>query len=166
MEQAGDSGERHPLDLGWRDASSCWSPASALIAPRSAAADCPGAEAFIESADQQTVGILNAKDTDDARRLQQMADLMFEVADLSLIARLVLGRHWRSASEAQRTAYLDAFRIYALDSLAYRFARLGGGVDFKPTRPLRRRRPTTPRSEPRRGCPDSTGSGAHRLAHA
>ena len=46
---------------------------------------------------------------------------------MPLIARLVLGRHWRSASEAQRTAYLDAFRIYALDSLAYRFAKLGGG---------------------------------------
>ena len=50
---------------------------------------------------------------------------------MPLIARLVLGRHWRAASEPQRTAYLDAFRVYALDSLAYRFARLGGGVGFQ-----------------------------------
>jgi phospholipid transport system substrate-binding protein len=105
--------------------------ASTLIGARSARADCPGAEAFIESAGEQTVAILNAKDSDDAHRLQEMADLMFEVADLSLIARLVLGRHWRSATQAQRAAYLDAFRLYALDSLAYRFAQLGRGVSFK-----------------------------------
>ena len=107
--------------------------AAALLAPGSVAADCPGAEAFIESAGERTVAILNAKDVDDARRLQQMADLMFEVADLPLIARLVLGRHWRGASEAQRAAYLDAFRSYALDSLAARFARLGSGVSLKLT---------------------------------
>ena len=53
---------------------------------------------------------------------------------MPLIARLVLGRHWRSATEAQRTAYLDAFRVYALDSLAYRFAQLGGGVELRAAR--------------------------------
>ena len=36
---------------------------------------------------------------------------------MPLIARLVLGRHWNAASDAQRTAYLDAFRVYAVDSL-------------------------------------------------
>lgn len=105
--------------------------AGALLAPGSAAADCAGAQAFIESAAQRTIAILNAKDGDAADRLRQMADLMFEVADLSLIARLVLGRHWRTASEAQRAAYLDAFHTYALDSLSSRFARLGDGVSFK-----------------------------------
>ena len=105
--------------------------AGALLAPGSAVADCAGAQAFIESAAQRTIAILNAKDGDAADRLRQVADLMFEVADLSLIARLVLGRHWRTASEAQRAAYLDAFHTYALDSLSSRFARLGGGVSFK-----------------------------------
>lgn len=125
-------GERSPVspDLG-RRALVLMAASALIVAAGSARADCPGAEAFIESAGQRTVAILNASDSDDARRLQQMADLMFEVADLSLIARLVLGRHWRSATEAQRAAYLDAFRVYALDSLAYRFARLGGGVSFK-----------------------------------
>ncbi len=60
-----------------------------------------------------------------------MNELLFQLADVPLIARLVLGRHWRAASEPQRTAYLDAFRVYAVDSLAYRFARLGGGVSYR-----------------------------------
>lgn len=98
---------------------------------RAARADCPGAEAFIAQAADRTLGVLNAPGTDDARRLAGMNQLLFELADLPLIARLVLGRHWRSASEAQRQAYLDAFRTYALDSLARRFARLGGGVGYR-----------------------------------
>jgi phospholipid transport system substrate-binding protein len=98
---------------------------------RPARADCPGAEAFIADAADRTLAILNAPDADDAQRLAGMNRLLFELADLPLIARLVLGRHWRTASEQQRAAYLDAFRAYAVDSLAHRFARLGGGVSYR-----------------------------------
>ncbi|HZA66620.1 MAG TPA: ABC transporter substrate-binding protein, partial [Geminicoccaceae bacterium] len=38
--------------------------------------------------------------------------------DLDLVARLILGRHWRSASDAQRQEYLELFRDYALANLA------------------------------------------------
>ena len=93
-------------------------------------ADCAGAEAFVQDAADRSLAVLNAPGADDAQRLAGMSELLFEVADVPLIARLVLGRHWRAASEAQRSAYLDAFRVYALDSLAYRFASLGGGVGF------------------------------------
>jgi phospholipid transport system substrate-binding protein len=109
--------------------------AALAVAPAACAAparaDCPGAEAFIKDAADRTLGILNAPGTDDAQRLAGMNQLLFELADVPLIARLVLGRHWRAASEPQRAAYLAAFRIYALDSLAHRFARLGGGVAYR-----------------------------------
>lgn len=131
MEQGRQMRERAPIRADLARRALVLLAAGALLAPGSAAADCAGAQAFIESAAQRTIAILNAKDGDAADRLRQMADLMFEVADLSLIARLVLGRHWRTASEAQRAAYLDAFHTYALDSLSSRFARLGDGVSFK-----------------------------------
>ena len=131
MEQGRQMRERAPIRPDLARRALVLLAAGALLAPGSAVADCAGAQAFIESAAQRTIAILNAKDGDAADRLRQMADLMFEVADLSLIARLVLGRHWRTASEAQRAAYLDAFHTYALDSLSSRFARLGGGVSFK-----------------------------------
>ncbi len=100
-------------------------------AAKPARADCAGAEAFITRAADRTLAILNAPGADDAERLDGMNRLLFELADVPLIARLVLGRHWRTASEQQRAAYLDAFRVYAVDSLAYRFARLGGGVSYR-----------------------------------
>ncbi len=95
-----------------------------------ALADCDGARDFIRAAAERAVAVLNASGATEAQRVQGMNTLLFEVADLPLIARLVLGRNWNSASPAQRTAYLDAFRVYALDSLAARFAKLDGGVRF------------------------------------
>ena len=98
---------------------------------RPASADCSGARDFVQDAADRTLSVLNSPGADDSQRLGGMNRLLFELADVPLIARLVLGRHWRTASEPQRAAYLDAFRIYALDSLAFRFARLGGGVGFQ-----------------------------------
>ena len=103
----------------------------AAMAGRPTAAECHGAVAFVQEAADRTLAVLNAPGADDAQRLAGMNGLLFELADVPLIARLVLGRHWRAASERQRNAYLEAFRIYALDSLAFRFARLGGGVGFE-----------------------------------
>lgn len=102
-----------------------------LAAGPAARADCPGSEAFVQDAADHSIAILNAPGATDAQRLEGMSKLLFKVADVPLIARIVLGKHWRSATEQQRSAYLDAFRVYALDSLAYRFARLGGEVGFK-----------------------------------
>ena len=103
---------------------------ASLAAARPALADCDGARAFVRGAGDRAVAVLNTAGASAADRLAGMTKLLFDVADVPLIARLVLGRHWRSASEAQRTAYVAAFRTYAVDSLAYRFANLGGGVSF------------------------------------
>jgi phospholipid transport system substrate-binding protein len=50
--------------------------------------------------------------------------------DLELIARLILGRHWRAASEAQQTEYLELFRAFALDNLASKL-QVYDGQDFE-----------------------------------
>jgi phospholipid transport system substrate-binding protein len=101
------------------------------LAGRPAAADCDGARDFVRTAGERAVAVLNTTGANEADRIAGMTDLLFEYADVPLIARLVLGRHWRSANEAQRSAYLAAFRTYAIDSLAARFAKLGGGVSFR-----------------------------------
>ena len=41
-----------------------------------------------------------------------------EPIDLDLVARLILGRHWRTADDGQRQQYLELFREYALANLA------------------------------------------------
>ena len=104
--------------------------AGVMLMCAQARADCDGARAFVTSAGERAVAILNAPGAAEADRIHGMTALLFDVADVPLIARLVLGRHWNAASDAQRTAYLDAFKVYAVDSLAARFANLDGGVKF------------------------------------
>jgi phospholipid transport system substrate-binding protein len=52
------------------------------------------------------------------RKLDRLVTLLEGPIDLDLVARLILGRHWRAASEEQRQEYLELFRAFALDSLA------------------------------------------------
>jgi phospholipid transport system substrate-binding protein len=42
------------------------------------------------------------------------------------VARLILGRHWRTASAAQQAEYLELFRAFALHTLASRLDVYGG----------------------------------------
>ena len=60
-----------------------------------------------------------------ARRLEQLLD---RSTDIAVVGRLVLGRHWRTASAEQRKAYLQLFREYVLAGLT---RRLGAAKEIK-----------------------------------
>ena len=88
--------------------------------PRAARAE-PSAEkarALIQDRGNQVLEILRDPSLSNDRKLERLIDLLEGPIDLDLVARLILGRHWRSASEAQRQEYLELFRGYALNFLA------------------------------------------------
>jgi phospholipid transport system substrate-binding protein len=88
--------------------------------PRAARAE-PSAEkarALIQDLGNQVLEILRDPSLSNHRKLERLIDLLEGPIDLDLVARLILGRHWRSASEAQRQEYLELFRGYALNFLA------------------------------------------------
>lgn len=91
------------------------------------------ARSFIDALGQRTVGVLSRPGTDQAERTRGMTAILDEAVDVDLIARLVLGRHWRAASEAQRAEYVRLFRAYAIASLAERFSLYTGGERFSIT---------------------------------
>lgn len=88
------------------------------------------AERFINELGVRTLGVLSRPGADDDERIRELAGILDEAADLRLIARLVLGRHWRAASEDQRREYLALFHSYARDGLAQRFGTYKGGQRF------------------------------------
>src|SRR3712207_9515566 len=57
------------------------------------------AERFINALGMRTLDVLSKPGADDRARVHELAGILDQAADLQLIARLVLGRHWRSASE-------------------------------------------------------------------
>ena len=76
------------------------------------------ARELIQGVGNQVLDILGDPSLSDDQKLERLVGLLEGPIDLDLVARLILGRHWRTASEAQRQEYLELFRGYALNFLA------------------------------------------------
>ena len=105
--------------------------AAILIGPSSAWAQASlGAERFIRSLGDRTLGVLNRSSTDQAALVQGMAQILGQAVDLATVARLALGRNWPRANHAQQQEYIGLFRAYTLGTLAQRFSQYVGTERF------------------------------------
>jgi phospholipid transport system substrate-binding protein len=67
-------------------------------------------------------------------RLKRVLD---ESIDLEYLARVILGRHWRTATEAQRREYLRLFDAIVIQAMAERLGSYAGqGFEIASSRPL------------------------------
>lgn len=98
--------------------------AMAGLARPVAAADAE-AEAFIAEVGDRVVGILQ-RDAAADEKLAALKELLDSYTDLDLVARLVLGRHWRTASEEERDEYMRLFRQLLMNTMAERLGDYGG----------------------------------------
>ena len=92
------------LPLGWRAAG--------------AAPSADAARTLIEEVSAEVLAILSNQNLADRQKFDALVELLEQPIDLDLVARLILGRYWRSANETQRQQYLQLFREYALANLA------------------------------------------------
>jgi phospholipid transport system substrate-binding protein len=98
-------------------------PLAASLAPLGArrgraAPSAEAAQGLIEGVSAQVLAILSDQGLSDRQKFDDLVGLLSQPIDLDLVARLILGRHWRTANDAQREAYLGLFREYALANLA------------------------------------------------
>jgi phospholipid transport system substrate-binding protein len=100
--------------------------AGAALPRAAAAADLAGsAAAFIERRGNEVVAVVNGSEPLETRRSKVVA-ILRETVDIQGVARFVLGRHWRTASEAQRAEYLRLFEETLVRNLSARFGELRG----------------------------------------
>jgi phospholipid transport system substrate-binding protein len=90
------------------------------------------ARTLVETVGHKVLKTLRDPGLNDQQKFDQLVQLLNGPIDLDLVARLILGRYWRTASEAQRAEYLDLFRAFALHTLATRLD-VYGGQDFEIT---------------------------------
>jgi phospholipid transport system substrate-binding protein len=83
-----------------------------------AAPSAEAAQSLIEQVSTQVLTILSDQGLSNRQKFDDLVGLLSQPIDLDLVARLILGRHWRTANDAQREAYLELFREYALANLA------------------------------------------------
>lgn len=76
---------------------------------RSSSADS-SPEAVVDTLVRHIIDLLQSGGLEDEEALERLAATIEEDTDLDRLGRLVLGRHWRSADEAQRAEYLELFR--------------------------------------------------------
>ncbi|HET6467365.1 MAG TPA: ABC transporter substrate-binding protein [Geminicoccaceae bacterium] len=93
---------------------------------RGLAAREAGAEAFIREVGTQTVEILRRPRADAAERLRDLVGVLNRSTDLDLVGRLVMGQHWRTATEQQRARFLELFRALVVRTMADGLNRYSG----------------------------------------
>lgn len=107
-------------------------PLALLLGGRRAAAaiSADAAQRMIQDVGAEVLAVLRDGALDNQQKFDRLVALLDGPIDLEIIARLILARHWRSASEAQRSEYVALFRAFALDNLASRL-HVYDGQDFE-----------------------------------
>jgi len=81
---------------------------------------------FIHSLANRAIATLTAADVTPQGRREKFRDLFREGFAINGIARFVLGRYWRTASEPERTEYLALFEDVIVNTWADRFSEYSG----------------------------------------
>lgn len=90
------------------------------------ATDAEGAKAYASSIGDKVLAVMNDEALQNSQKLAQLEDLFVDVVDVDWVGRFVLGKHWRTATEPQREAYLDAYRDFLIKHYTSRFAEYSG----------------------------------------
>jgi phospholipid transport system substrate-binding protein len=83
------------------------------------------AAAFIDAQGKALVAVLDS-DAPLTEKRAEVARLLRAAVDVRGLAQFVLGRHWRTASEAQRREFLELFEETLVRNLSARFGELRG----------------------------------------
>src|SRR5262245_9255797 len=95
----------------------------AMSAPAGAAAD---PAQFIKTMGQKAINELTGPNVTEAERQERFRQLFTESFDVPTIGKFVLGRYWRTATDAERAEFLKLFEDFIVKSYAVRFADYAG----------------------------------------
>jgi phospholipid transport system substrate-binding protein len=105
--------------------SRCLTAALALLDPRPsqsiAAPAVQPPEVFVSALAVQVLAALRDDAVGEAQRLERVDRITAGAFDLARTARIALGRHWQSATPAEREEFAELFKAYVLASYGRRF---------------------------------------------
>ena len=76
--------------------------------------------AFVRRFGDRAIEMLRDRALPAAERKQRFGELMRSGFDLPLVAQLALGRHWKTATPAEREAYVELFGRFVLETYTKR----------------------------------------------
>ncbi len=84
------------------------------------------ASTFLASLGERAIQVAKDKNSTREDREARMRTLLIEGFDLKVLARLVLGKHWRKLDEAQRNEFVDVFEDAMVQQTLTIFGRYTG----------------------------------------
>ncbi len=85
-----------------------------------------GAKKFIEALTKEAISTLTGKDISHSERADRFRALMLKAIVVKGIAKFVLGRHWRRATNGEKKEYLQLFEDLLVVTYADRFVKYSG----------------------------------------
>lgn len=97
---------------------------AAVMAPAASAAETP--EAMVSRLGGNAITILADQGKTATERQAGLETLFRDGFDVPLLGQIVLGRYWRTATDAQKQAYLDVFYTFVVKTYASRLDSYAG----------------------------------------
>lgn len=98
-----------------------------VVRPAAAAGDAdPAASAFMQTLGNDAIHELTDPAVPTPERQARFRRLLSEHFDMAAIAKFVLGRYWRTATEAQRAEFQTLFEDFIVGSYSARFSEYRG----------------------------------------
>ena len=83
-------------------------------------------EKFVSDFAASAINILGDESLNNNDKNIQFTDLVMSSIDMNLISKFVLSRYWKTASDQQKTSYLNAFEEYFISSYANKLDQYSG----------------------------------------
>lgn len=99
--------------------------ATLMLSAPAHAGDAAGAKAYIDGVSKQVLEVLKAGGS-QADKQQKLEGIFASTVDIPEVGKFVLGRHWKTASEEQRAAYLAAYEPFVLRNYASKLTKYSG----------------------------------------
>ena len=100
---------------------------SALLTSKPAyAATEKQASNYIANISDQVIGVIKNKANNKKQKTKALSGIFVTSVDFPWVARFVMGRFWRDASETQRTRYVDLYQRFLVQHYASLFADYSG----------------------------------------
>lgn len=87
--------------------------------------DARGAIDFIQRISDETIAVWSDAKMTEVERYNAFRAIFEEATDIELLARGMLGRHYRTATAEQRDAYMKAMQDYIVSEFDKRMAQIG-----------------------------------------
>lgn len=101
--------------------------AAALQFPPAHANPADEAGKYIEKVATQALDIISSRDGRDAKQVK-LEKLFSQNVNIPWVARFVMGRHWRQATDDQKKRYLTHYESFLIRHYTSRFADYTGGI--------------------------------------